>query len=55
MTVPSHRQSSSRTRRGRSHLALKKMNLATCKACKAPVEPHRVCAECGNYDGKAVK
>ena len=25
-----------------------------CPNCNAPVAPHRVCAACGQYDGKQV-
>ena len=25
-----------------------------CVSCGAPVMPHRVCAACGQYDGKQV-
>ncbi|HBU27803.1 TPA: 50S ribosomal protein L32 [Candidatus Uhrbacteria bacterium] len=55
MSVPASRKSSSRTRRGRSHEALKPINLATCAACKAVVKPHHACAKCGAYAGRSVK
>ena len=47
--VPVKRRSKSKVGRNRSHLALKKIKLAVCKNCKAPVLPHRVCGQCGKY------
>lgn len=39
----------------RSHHALKKINLVSCKNCQAFIRPHRVCDACGYYRGKVVK
>ncbi|PIR47695.1 50S ribosomal protein L32 [Candidatus Uhrbacteria bacterium CG10_big_fil_rev_8_21_14_0_10_50_16] len=55
MSVPAHRKSSSRTKRGRSHAALTPLNLGACPACKAVVKPHHACAKCGAYAGRSVK
>ena len=33
---------------------LKLPQLATCSQCASPALPHRVCAECGYYDGRQV-
>jgi len=54
MTVPPKRKPRNRTRKGRSHQALKKITLSSCQKCKQPVLPHRVCANCGFYNGKEV-
>ncbi len=54
MSVPSKRRNKSRTNRGRSHEALKKINLIKCPKCKKPTRPHRVCPTCGSYQGREV-
>lgn len=33
---------------------MKKVQLASCPACKAPIAPHRACKGCGAYAGRAV-
>ncbi len=55
MAVPKKRGTSSKTRRRRSHHALKPKTLNVCKNCGRPVEPHRACAYCGNYKDRTVK
>lgn len=52
MSVPASRKSSSKARRGRAHLALKKIKLNKCKKCGKAVKPHTVCSFCGAYKGK---
>jgi len=52
MSVPARRKSSSKTKKGRSHQALKKVNLSKCPKCGKAVEPHKACAFCGAYKGK---
>lgn len=32
----------------------KKPAVNTCPRCQSPKAPHRVCAECGYYDGQKV-
>jgi len=54
MGLPGHRRTSSHKRRRASHFALKKMTLAPCPKCKAPVRPHVACLECGTYAGRQV-
>jgi large subunit ribosomal protein L32 len=54
MTIPKKRQTSSKVGRRRSHNALKKIKLTTCKKCGKAIMPHRVCTFCGNYNGKEV-
>ena len=54
MTIPKKRQTSSKVGRRRSHNALKKVKLATCKKCGKAIMPHRACSFCGNYDGREV-
>lgn len=52
--VPKQRQTKSRSRKRRSHHALKKIVLSKCQKCSQPVLPHRVCQSCGFYKGKEV-
>ena len=54
MGLPGHRRTSSHKRRRAAHFALKKVVLAVCPQCKAPVLPHKACASCGNYAGRKV-
>ena len=54
MAVPKKRTPSARRDRRRSHLALKSYTLAKCPQCQGPVQPHRVCPQCGFYKGKDV-
>lgn len=30
------------------------VQINTCPACNAPVQPHRACEACGMYNGKQV-
>lgn len=54
MTIPKKRHTSSKVARRRSHHALKKIKLTTCKKCGKAIMPHRACSFCGSYDGKEV-
>jgi large subunit ribosomal protein L32 len=54
MSVAKKRKSKSRTKRGRSHQALKKLKLIKCSKCGKPTLPHRVCPFCGSYQGKEI-
>ncbi|GIW65703.1 MAG: 50S ribosomal protein L32 [Candidatus Parcubacteria bacterium] len=53
MVVPAKRLSYSRSRKRRFQKEiLKPVKLVGCKNCKALTLPHRVCIECGFYNGK---
>ncbi len=54
MALPKRRQSHSRTRKRRSHDAISAPALASCQECGEPKQPHRLCAGCGTYKGRAV-
>ena len=54
MAQPKRRWSKERTHLKRSTWKLETPNVATCKHCKEPVLPHRVCKNCGYYDGKEI-
>jgi len=55
MTIPGRHKSSSKTRAGRSHEALKEPKYKKCPKCKNPIKPHRACSKCGEYKGRKVK
>jgi len=54
MTIPAKRRSRTRLRKGRAHLALKKLYLIKCGKCGKPTRPHQVCPACGTYQGKEI-
>ncbi|EKD33541.1 MAG: hypothetical protein ACD_76C00006G0005 [uncultured bacterium] len=54
MTVPPKRSPRSRIRRRRSHHRLSAIEVAVCQKCKEPIQPHRACANCGEYKGRKV-
>ncbi|MBP7216364.1 MAG: 50S ribosomal protein L32 [Candidatus Omnitrophica bacterium] len=54
MPLPKKRHSKTRGRKRRTHWKLKVSGLVPCSQCKQPKLPHRVCAVCGYYGGKAV-
>jgi len=54
LAVPKKKKSQSKTRMRRSQYKVELPQLVKCKNCGEPVLPHRVCRECGYYDGKQV-
>ncbi|MBZ4683022.1 MAG: large subunit ribosomal protein [Fusobacteriaceae bacterium] len=54
MAVPKKKTSKAKKNMRRSHHAIKASSLSTCDHCGAPKRPHRVCLECGSYNGKQV-
>ncbi|MCI0336352.1 MAG: 50S ribosomal protein L32 [Acidobacteria bacterium] len=54
MPNPKRRHSKSRSRKRRSHDALKRVNLIACPNCGSMKLPHRVCVSCGFYHGRIV-
>lgn len=54
MGVPKQRKTKSRRNQRRMHIFLKKPNLGPCAKCGKPVQPHRVCLNCGYYKGRLV-
>ena len=51
---PKRKHSKGRRDRRRAHDALAAVNLAACSNCGKMVPAHRVCPECGFYNGKQV-
>ena len=54
MAVPFRRTSKTAKRLRRSHFKLSVTGLVTCPNCGAMIQSHRVCPNCGYYDGKEV-
>lgn len=54
MAQPKRRWSKARTHLKRSTWKKEEPKFASCPHCHEPVLPHRVCKNCGYYDGKEV-
>ena len=54
MAVPKRRTSHSRQGKRRSHHHLTPVQIQYCPRCEQPVLPHRVCPNCGFYQGREV-
>lgn len=54
MPNPKRRHSKSRSRKRRTHDALKRTGLVACPHCGSMRMPHRVCPSCGFYGGRVV-
>lgn len=56
MAVPKRRTSRSKSKMRRAnHDKVTAPNIAPCANCGEPAVPHRACASCGHYKGRAVK
>ena len=54
MAVPKHKQSKSRTNKRFANYKASAPTLVECPHCHELTEAHRVCKNCGYYDGKEV-
>ena len=54
MPEPKKRHSKSKVGRRRANQGLKATSMNVCAKCSAPALPHRICANCGEYN-KAKK
>ncbi|WP_099222373.1 50S ribosomal protein L32 [Listeria costaricensis] len=54
MAVPFRRTSKTRKRKRRTHYKLQVPGMNECSNCGEMKLSHRVCPECGHYDGKDV-
>ena len=54
MAVPKRKMSKSRRDKRRANWKLKVPGLIKCPQCHELKMPHRVCLECGFYDGRQV-
>jgi large subunit ribosomal protein L32 len=51
---PKRKLSKARRDRRRAHDSLTPANLVKCKRCGAMHVSHRMCPECGTYDGQTI-
>ncbi len=54
MAVPKRKKSKSRTMSRRSTWKAQTPASSECPQCHSPKLPHRVCRECGFYEGREV-
>jgi large subunit ribosomal protein L32 len=54
MANPKQRHTHHRRDRARKQYDVALTNTQTCPKCQAPVLAHRVCLQCGTYNGKAM-
>ena len=54
MAQPKRRWSKARTHSKRSTWKKEQPTYTSCPHCHEPVMPHRVCKNCGYYDGKEI-
>jgi large subunit ribosomal protein L32 len=54
MAVPKQKQARARTRKRRAQHKIEAPRWNECPQCHAPRLPHRVCRDCGHYDGREV-
>ena len=54
MPNPTHRHSKSRSRKRRTHYKAVLPALSTCSNCNETKMPHRVCPNCGFYNGRSI-
>ena len=54
MAVPKRRTSHSKQGMRRSHHHKKPVQVQYCTHCNEPVLPHRVCPNCGFFQGRVV-
>ncbi|NJN44137.1 MAG: 50S ribosomal protein L32 [Anaerolineae bacterium] len=52
--LPKRKVSKGRRDRRRAHDALKSRNLTQCSNCGQKRLPHRVCSNCGYYQGREI-
>ncbi len=54
LQLPKRRHSKSRRDKRRAQWKAKSPNLSRCPQCGVPKLPHRVCPECGYYEGREI-
>ncbi len=54
MAVPQRRTSKTAKRKRRTHFKLSVPGMVVCPNCGEMKLAHRVCKECGHYDGRVV-
>ncbi|WP_072022305.1 50S ribosomal protein L32 [Zavarzinella formosa] len=54
MAVPKRRTSHAKQGHRRSHHAVKPLQSQYCQNCSGVVQPHRICLNCGYFQGRIV-
>ncbi len=54
MPNPTHRHSKARTRKRRTHYKATPASMSTCSNCGETKLQHRVCPNCGTYNGRSI-
>jgi large subunit ribosomal protein L32 len=54
MPVPKGKSSKSRRDRRSANQQAEVKSIVSCKNCKEPILPHRVCFDCGYYKGEKI-
>jgi len=54
MPNPTHRHSKTRSRKRRTHYKAQMPGLGTCSNCGEVKLSHRVCPNCGYYNGRSI-
>jgi len=54
MAVPKRRTSNAKQGTRRSHQHIVPVQIQFCANCSEPVLPHRVCPQCGYYQGRSA-
>jgi len=54
MGVPKYRRSRSMRKHHQGHLRAQRVTVSECPRCHEPKLPHRVCVECGFYNGMEI-
>lgn len=54
MAVPKRKQSKSRKNKRKANFKLNAPAMSTCSVCGEIKQPHRVCPNCGSYNGRTV-
>jgi len=54
MGIQKHRRSRKSGATRRAHWRARPVTLVACPQCHRLMRPHRVCANCGYYDGREV-
>jgi large subunit ribosomal protein L32 len=54
MAVPKQKQARARTRKRRAQHKISGPAVNECPHCHHPRRPHRVCPNCGTYNGREV-
>lgn len=52
--LPKRKISKGRRNRRRAHDALQQPALVQCPSCQEMMRPHRVCLNCGEYQGRTI-